>query len=1136
MAEERQLRQGQGPYVVESLIDDISLPEGSHITCCEYWDSNLYIGTSTSEVLHFVAILDASASRPQFILASRQEPSSASSDALRGVQQIVLLPRVGKACILCNGVLTFHSLPELSPAGSRKVSGCTWIGGKDLDLGADGSLEDSVTLLLCTRKRIRLVRVGDETQVLRNIEYPDCLAVARRGRFACVGDHHSYSLLDVDNQQKIPLFPISSTDEAVSTSAVKQSVSLAHANEPSDRALSPGRRGPLTPGERGHGRATSLGQFVGNLRLRGNPESSPNRASPDLLDTSSDVARRPSFEAQAPDSGTSTPNRPGTGVTPTQSPAQGATERPTAGLPRLRPYAVSPSPSEFLVTVGTDLRGPAMGMFVNVEGDVSRENLNFESYPYSVALDGATSQVQEAIAATSGDHRYVLAAMCKQSSEHIELGVETHDLDESTTKSWLRYSRIEIPVEGRQEYFIGVAAVETAMQVCLPTVGGKLQAQRFWPRGDPNVADEGQGEAEKVRMQQEEEFAQRLGTFQSRMIIWSGARVSMLVRSPLIDRLDMILGEAVQSATDPKDMHQSLLDLIQRMRGMEPRSEAEYLSLEYIRQKISVLLFMELSTHRLDADSRFQDRLLLEGNADPRISLSKIPLLRDDIFVAKDGMWIHAGLVSLMRERYSSLSIALDADEILSRPEEYDVLGLLKRFLVAWRQRKGFGSITDETYVFATVDAALLHVLLHQDQQSKLGPGRSSAIRAELYALVDSGVDCFDHAVLLLEGYHRLYVLSRLYQSRRMSAMVLATWRRILDGEEDAGGEFTDGENEVRKYLARRGDAGLVEDYGSWLARRDPSLGVQAFTDDHSKIKLPPHQVVAILRKNAPDAVKVYLEHLVFGKKDTSHANDLITYYLDSVLGALNGSPSIRATLGETYEAYRALQAPKPTYRQFITDNAMDASWWGDRLRLLELLGGTFGAAFSYDVSGVLDRIAPFEDALVPESIILQGRQSHHQQALRLLTHGMGDYHTAINYCLLGGSSMFHPASGSVRPEGITGRNEPGRLFQHLLQEFLAIEDDEARLEQTGELLTRFGTWFEIDHVLNSVPASWPVETILPFLSLALRRLRQERNETMITKALHGLESIKNSSELVEKCRELGPTIVPATDTPTSMT
>ena len=159
------------------------------------------------------------------------------------------------------------------------------------------------------------------------------------------------------------------------------------------------------------------------------------------------------------------------------------------------------------------------------------------------------------------------------------------------------------------------------------------------------------------------------------------------------------------------------------------------------------------------------------------------------------------------------------------------------------------------------------------------------------------------------------------------------------------------------------------------------------------------------------------------------------------------------------------MNVPRPTYQQFITDNAIAEEWWHNRLRLLQLIGGSHGAASAYDVPTILQRLEPFEQELVPEMIILDGRQARHSQALRLLTHGLGDYDTAINYCLLGGSSIFYPSSSIIPKEAIPSRQDQTKLFDALLLEFLQIEDFTDRVEQTGDLLDRFGGWFDTGRV-----------------------------------------------------------------------
>ena len=85
-----------------------------------------------------------------------------------GIQQILLLPQVNKACILCNWTVTFYSLPELSPvfSNTHPPNNCNWIGGVDLNSAQDPGAT-SVTVLLSLNKRIRVIRIAEDARVLR---------------------------------------------------------------------------------------------------------------------------------------------------------------------------------------------------------------------------------------------------------------------------------------------------------------------------------------------------------------------------------------------------------------------------------------------------------------------------------------------------------------------------------------------------------------------------------------------------------------------------------------------------------------------------------------------------------------------------------------------------------------------------------------------------------------------------------------------------------------------------------------------------------------------------------------------------------------------------------------------------------
>lgn len=1159
-----------GSYVLRPLVQNIPLStEESNtaedcITCVELCDENLYIGTSQAEILHFVSIPADPAeesSGPQYIFASRLQPAyspqpSGPRQILPGVQQILILPKVQKACVLCNGTLSFYSLPELSPAFSNAtVANCTWVGGVDLSNRLVLE-ENGVVVMICVKNKVRLVRIRDEARRVRDIEFPGCLISTRRGNFACVADTHSYALLDVENQQKITLFPISSLDENTAGGRVE---SISTTTDPTAARISNLTRPISSEGTsdgKGHGRNTSLGAFVGGLGRRQASPQSTNRdrsdlATPEPITRDASPSPAPTRNRSAPKPEnvtpmTSTPDKPL--PIPPERPERSDSLRGLSPA-RLRPSAVlvphicSPTPTEFLLTTGTNENEAGVGIFVNLDGDVVRGTLQFTRYPRALVLDG--SGVESGNAAVDEDREgFVLATMTKSGgdSDSSVIEIQRWDMDDGGDRELIDIPDASLAPSSQNlgnwpaSEKCGLRTINAPVTVPFSEVGELLRGKRL-PLSTMDSASNSPQQSgsksltedlEMSRNKEEAEFGRRLGGRVGRITLWSGSSVWWVVRNPLATRLNAAIDEVLESGSHENSYHvferSRIIQVINSIRGQEATSETDFLSIEYIRQKASLILFADFiarppSLSKIQgADLRITEGVLMEGSVDPRVILTLIPTLREEVVEGLKGIWIHAGLISVVA-RFKSTGCK--TFEELATP---DMLNLIKRYLGAWRQRKGFGSIADEVEIFLTVDAALLRVLLEQDKKDPSKISRPSPTRIELYALVDSGVDCFDHAITLLEQYKRLFVLSRLYQSRKMARKVLETWRRIIEGERDEGGGLADGENEVRRYLVNIKDTGLVDEYGTWLARRNPALGVQVFTNDSSRIKWEPQQVVMLLRRKAPDAVKVYLEHLVFGKKNVKYANDLISYYLDNVLHVLGSSDEARSILSQSYDSYRALRPPKPTYRQFITENAAPTPWWHDRLRLLELIGGSQGSDFSYDVGNVLSRIEPFEQELVPESIILDGRQGQHKQALRLLTHGLGDYHTAVNYCLLGGASIFHPTSGSAATAA-PSQEEQAILFGYLLTEFLCIEDVSDRLEQTSELLKRFGPWYDVRDVLELIPESWSVELVSGFLVSSFRRLIYERREATVTKALSGAENLQIAATFVEKCGELGPQV-----------
>jgi hypothetical protein len=1101
------------------------------------------------------------------IIASRLEPPHNDPNG-PGVQQILILPKVNKACILCNNTFSIYSLPELSPESNFKPIACLWVGGVDLNEEDDDQTEDGVVVVIGLKKRLRLVQISENSppKAIKAIEYGGCLTSVRRDTFSCAADAHSYALLDVMHQQKIGLFPISSLDpDAGDVGGAAENI--ASNSQPPSRSISSASPQPgIQEDQRGHARSTSLNVLgLGGLSSRTEsprpprqrygfdvPESLSRSMSPASARSPAraPTADTPERSSSLPRSGAVSPEKPLPPPPEAESVPQVQVEEPPKPPPfvPLKPHIASPNPNEFLLTVGTTPSEPGVGMFVNLDGDMCRGSIQFSSYPDAIVVDGSgidlTASTGPDVDAEEG---YIIAAVHREEDEEVVYGVEIQrwDIDPGEAESgkeWLDLTGLGIATEDTGTHIsipMGMRTVVQPYDLIISEIGAKLSVKRL-QLGPTPAAEADTHTAVTNQTKADREFAERLSKLQARNVLWAGNQIWWTVRNPLVTRLDAHIEEAQFTPTGDGTRIQpdrrALERVLGNIRGQEPRNEAEYLSLIYIRQKASVMLFMDVILRTktniiiFENEKRITEQALIEGELDPRVVLCLLPILHKEVVQGSEGIQISGGITTLVEQFLQQNDLSAMPTNV-NGPFGDNLLHFVKRYLQFWKRQKGMASVTNDPNVFQSIDAALLHILLLLDQGSPKGTSSPGTHRAELNELVDKEVECFDRAVELLEQFKRLYLLSRLYQSNCKasvkSSKVLATWKRILEGEEDKGGEFVDGERTLRGYLSRIRDQSLVEEYGAWLANRNPRLGVQIFADDQSRVKFEPTRAVALLKEKAPGAVKEYLEYLVFGKKHTQYVNELIAFYLDTVITELESNPSSRATLAQTYETYRILVPPKPTYHSFITDNAIPAEWWQARLRLLQLLGSNQPATASYDVGSILSRLQPYEQELVPEMIILNGRQERHQEALRLLVHGLGDFNTAISYCLYGYSAIFRPITAGSLPipqSELPSRAEQSRLFNFLLRDFLQIEDLSQRVERTSELLERFAGWFDIGDVLAILPSDWSVDVFSAYLINSLRTLVREKAESEIVKALSDAQNSQTSSEVVEKREALGAT------------
>lgn len=162
------------------------------------------------------------------------------------------------------------------------------------------------------------------------------------------------------------------------------------------------------------------------------------------------------------------------------------------------------------------------------------------------------------------------------------------------------------------------------------------------------------------------------------------------------------------------------------------------------------------------------------------------------------------------------------------------------------------------------------------------------------------------------------------------------------------------------------------------------------------------------------------------------------------------------------------------------------------------------------------------------ECIILGGRQGRHDDALHLLTHGLGDYDSAIRYCLFEGSGAS--ASHSMFSRKFAPSEGQKQLFAGLLREFLHIADPSERTERTGDLLARFAPLFDVREVLDLVPDEWSVDALSEYFARALRDLTSESRNAKVQRALSAGLNLKVCADFIKESEKIGGWIEDAGD------
>lgn len=239
-------------YVLAPLLFP-TLPDGDHlealnpespasiqqnaqrsIRCAESDGSFLYIGTSDGLIHSFQITHRLTASRSAAASPSKSQSPTYSHKSSRSIsnnakpiEKIVLLRPFKAAAVLCEGVVSFYSLPNWTPIRSlpstRAVSTIV-IDDEEAEHGTGTDAAGMISICLVRRKNIILGKIGAEGRsellwaTVKDIPLPGGAIFARR--FAdtlCIANATEYSLVNLSLGNITQLYlPISQTGESPS--------------------------------------------------------------------------------------------------------------------------------------------------------------------------------------------------------------------------------------------------------------------------------------------------------------------------------------------------------------------------------------------------------------------------------------------------------------------------------------------------------------------------------------------------------------------------------------------------------------------------------------------------------------------------------------------------------------------------------------------------------------------------------------------------------------------------------------------------------------------------------------------------------------------------------------------------------
>ncbi|KAI8139926.1 hypothetical protein BJV82DRAFT_625529 [Fennellomyces sp. T-0311] len=178
------------------------------IDAAEAWDTNLYLGTSDGQVLHYM--LEEHGKAEEVPYASRLESKVNLGFGRKPVERILVLPQVSKAVVLCDSTLSFYSLPFFDPIPVSVIPHIKGVACFSHDVAEEGRIGEDGTIELCIVKRrvLQVLKIGELVHTKKELPLPDgAITITRHSRNLCLADFSNYKLINLQMPNPTPLIP-----------------------------------------------------------------------------------------------------------------------------------------------------------------------------------------------------------------------------------------------------------------------------------------------------------------------------------------------------------------------------------------------------------------------------------------------------------------------------------------------------------------------------------------------------------------------------------------------------------------------------------------------------------------------------------------------------------------------------------------------------------------------------------------------------------------------------------------------------------------------------------------------------------------------------------------------------------------